>query len=72
MNWISNERMLKGMWDRTDEAWMGVTHALGGLFCAGLGGDIEESVNTFGNIYPSLRDATSSTLHPMTRSDMID
>jgi hypothetical protein len=45
---------------RMDEAWMGVTHALGGLFCAGLGGEIDESVNTFGGIYPPVLSSTNS------------
>lgn len=41
---------------RTNEAWTSVTHALGGLFCAGLGPNEEgESVNGFGHIYPPQR-----------------
>lgn len=32
--------------------WTAVTHALGGLFCAGLGPSEEESIKTFGHIYP--------------------
>ncbi|ORX38276.1 GPI transamidase component PIG-T [Kockovaella imperatae] len=36
------------------EAWTRVTHALGGLFCAGLGPSEDgDSVNTFGHIYPA-------------------
>ncbi|WWD19310.1 hypothetical protein CI109_103768 [Kwoniella shandongensis] len=37
----------------SSERWNSVTHALGGLFCAGLGpSDEGENVRTFGEIYP--------------------
>ena len=48
-----------------------MTHALGGLFCAGLGpNEHGESVNTFGEIYPPLRgDASSESFrHRVTKS----
>lgn len=39
-----------------EERWGAVTHALGGLFCAGLGPkDTGENVKTFGGIYPPHR-----------------
>jgi hypothetical protein len=38
--------------DDSSSRWTAVTQALGGLFCAGLGPDDEESVNTFGHVYP--------------------
>jgi hypothetical protein len=38
---------------RSAKAWAAVTHAMGGLFCAGLGPSADgESVTTFGGIYP--------------------
>lgn len=42
-----------GYTDRSKQRWTAVNHALGGLFCAGLGeaGDVA----TFGHIYPPLR-----------------
>ncbi|WRT68675.1 uncharacterized protein IL334_005654 [Kwoniella shivajii] len=49
--------------DDVEDRWSAVTHALGGLFCAGLGpGDSGENVRTFGNIYPEKR-RTSNTTH---------
>ncbi|WVR09363.1 hypothetical protein IAU60_006429 [Kwoniella sp. DSM 27419] len=43
--------------DRTaEERWGAVTHALGGLFCAGLGpSDKGENIRTFGQVYPPAR-----------------
>jgi phosphatidylinositol glycan class T len=36
----------------SSDRWTAITQALGGLFCAGLGPEDEESIKTFGHIYP--------------------
>jgi hypothetical protein len=42
--------------DSANDRWIQVTHALGGLFCAGLGpSEHATSVNTFGDIFPPIR-----------------
>ncbi|CAD6583627.1 MAG: tetrahydrofolate synthase, partial [Tremellales sp. Tagirdzhanova-0007] len=47
---------------RSAEAWAAVTHALGGLFCAGLGPtEYGENLMSFGEIYPSHRNASGLT-----------
>lgn len=59
-----------------EERWGTVTHALGGLFCAGLGPrEAGENVKTFGRIYPPHRgnpDGTFShsghNIHPTHRA----
>ena len=53
---------------RDYEAWTRVTHALGGLFCAGLGPSEDgESVNTFGELFPAHRPESSEL--PRTGND---
>ncbi|KIR28270.1 phosphatidylinositol glycan, class T [Cryptococcus deuterogattii 99/473] len=48
-----------------EERWGAVTHALGGLFCAGLGPkDTGENVKTFGGIYPPHRGDPDENLTP--------
>jgi phosphatidylinositol glycan class T len=45
--------------DCRKERWTSVTHALGGLFCAGLGpSDDEDDVSTFGPLYPPARNTS--------------
>ncbi|KGB76328.2 phosphatidylinositol glycan class T [Cryptococcus deuterogattii R265] len=47
-----------------EERWGAVTHALGGLFCAGLGPkDTGENVKTFGGIYPPHRGDPDGLTH---------
>lgn len=42
--------------DSANDRWTHVTHALGGLFCAGLGpSEHATSVDTFGDIFPPSR-----------------
>ena len=51
---------------RTRLAWTAVTHALGGLFCAGLGSNEDgDSITNFGGIYPPHGKNTTgeSTVH---------
>ncbi|KAK8854554.1 hypothetical protein IAR55_003293 [Kwoniella newhampshirensis] len=48
----------------SSERWKSVTHALGGLFCAGLGpNDAGENVMTFGEIYPSVKGDRANLTH---------
>jgi phosphatidylinositol glycan class T len=47
----------------SDERWTAITHALGGLFCAGLGPDAEESIKTFGHIYPPETNIATNLTH---------
>ncbi|RSH85639.1 Subunit of the glycosylphosphatidylinositol transamidase complex-like protein [Saitozyma podzolica] len=48
----------------SDRAWTAVTHALGGLFCAGLGpSDEGDIVRSFGDIYPPHRGSPSNLTH---------
>ncbi|WVQ95198.1 hypothetical protein IAU59_002292 [Kwoniella sp. CBS 9459] len=47
-----------------EDRWGAVTHALGGLFCAGLGPrDAGENVRTFGDIYPPVRGDSQNITH---------
>ncbi|OXB35774.1 hypothetical protein LQV05_005784 [Cryptococcus neoformans] len=47
-----------------EERWGAVTHALGGLFCAGLGPkQADENVKTFGRIYPPHRGDPDGLTH---------
>jgi phosphatidylinositol glycan class T len=52
---------LRGTPAETDAAWDAVTHAFGGMFCAGVVGaeDSGEAVRTFGELYPPARDGES-------------
>ncbi|KLT45242.1 Gpi16 subunit, GPI transamidase component [Cutaneotrichosporon oleaginosum] len=55
---------LRGSPAETDAAWDAVTHAFGGMFCAGVVGaeDSGEAVRTFGELYPPARDDASHYL----------
>ncbi|WVQ72702.1 hypothetical protein IAR50_002262 [Cryptococcus sp. DSM 104548] len=47
-----------------EQRWGDVTHALGGLFCAGLGPKEDgENVKTFGDVYPPQRGEESDMKH---------
>ncbi|OCF40715.1 hypothetical protein I317_05487 [Kwoniella heveanensis CBS 569] len=47
-----------------EDRWGAVTHALGGLFCAGLGPtEAGENVRTFGENYPPVRGDTDNITH---------
>nr|ODN91950.1 phosphatidylinositol glycan, class T [Cryptococcus depauperatus CBS 7841] len=47
-----------------EERWTAATHALGGLFCAGLGPKEDgENVKTFGHIYPPQRGNSTDLTH---------
>ncbi|KAL7422530.1 Subunit of the glycosylphosphatidylinositol transamidase complex-like protein [Cryptotrichosporon argae] len=43
-----------------DDRWTAVTHAIGGLFCAGLGSE-NGAVRTLGSVFPPRRDASYLT-----------
>lgn len=47
----------------TDAAWDAVTHAFGGMFCAGVVGaeDSGDAVRTFSELYPPARDGESES-----------
>lgn len=52
----------------SESRWTTTTQALGGLFCAGLGPSEEDSIKTFGHIYPPLAHSETGLTHRMLSS----
>ncbi|BEI85142.1 hypothetical protein CcaverHIS002_0505430 [Cutaneotrichosporon cavernicola] len=54
---------LRGAPAETDAAWDAVTHAFGGMFCAGVVGaeDSGKAIRTFGELYPPAHDGENAS-----------
>lgn len=59
--WLRDD-VADGAGGSVEDAWGAVTNALGGLFCATLGpAHVNESVRSFGGVYPPTRGSSKGT-----------